>query len=149
MWMGLGRNDDLLVLLFPLFCNCCLVNEWLTTIHSAKFLTRRIIFITNISFTHALKYYLPVVAVSLDNRVWREMSLVVNTRALLHRYTPLTIVHCAVTTATAVKTSLRTNIISLLYLARGRARRTTFTVLQGCWARDSCMKAVSLVPSVF
>ena len=78
------------------------------------------------------------------------MFLVVKTRALLHRHTPLTIMHCAVTTATAVKTSLRTNVISLPYLTSGRARRTTFGVLQSLWARDSCMnKAVfRLIASV-
>lgn len=132
-------------------CCFCLANNWLTMMHSSKLLPKSIIFILPKSIIfivtyrlpRALQNYLPVVAVSFDNWVWRKMFLVVKTRALLHRYTPLTIMHCAVTTATAVKTSLRTNVISLFYLTRGRARRTTFGVLQSLWARGSCMnKAV-------
>lgn len=80
--------------------------------------------------------YLPVVTISFDDRIRSKLLFIVKTGALLHRHTPLTIIHSSVSTVTAIQTSLRTNVVPFLYLTGRRAGGTALIKPQGIWTLD-------------
>lgn len=80
--------------------------------------------------------YLPVVTISFDDRIRSKLLFVVKTGALLHRHTPLTIIHSSVRTVTAIQTSLRTNVVLFLYLTGRRTGGTALIKPQGIWTLD-------------